>query len=109
VAESMEAEAWSTRGGRPIWIGYSLRNRKGRPVGLRCSLSDTVPRAGGRRMQSPSTRPSHVPHPPYEGCTEGGSSGEEEGAPGPATTEEAQSYSDLFFGHLSCKLIFCCN
>jgi hypothetical protein len=30
---------------------------------------------------------------------------EEEGAPGPAKTDEARSYLDLFFGHLSCKLL----
>jgi hypothetical protein len=41
-------------------------------------------------------RPPHVPDPPHEGCTGGGDSGEEEGAPGPATTDEAQSYLDLF-------------
>jgi heme/copper-type cytochrome/quinol oxidase subunit 2 len=38
----------------------------------------------------------HVPDPPHEGCTEGGDSSEEEGAPGPVTTDEVQSYLDLF-------------
>jgi hypothetical protein len=42
-------------------------------------------------------RPPHVPHPPHEGCTEGGDGDEEEGAPGAATTDEARSYLDLFF------------
>jgi hypothetical protein len=55
----------------------------GCPVRLRCSLSDTAPRAGGHRTRSPSKRPPHISDPPHEGCTEGGGSGEEEGAPGP--------------------------
>jgi hypothetical protein len=38
-------------------------------------------------------------------CTEAGGSGEEEGAPGPATTDEARSYLDLYFGQLSCTLL----
>jgi hypothetical protein len=99
------------RGACPVWIGYSTgsdRRGGGRPVGLMCSLSDTAPRAGGRRMRSPSTRPPHVPHPPHEGCTQDSGdsgNGEEEGAPGPAMTDEARSYLDLFFLHLSCELL----
>jgi hypothetical protein len=67
AAASEEAEAWSTGGGpsrvdrllqrprqegaRPIGLGYSTgSDRRGRPVGLRCSLSDTTPEltVGGR-------------------------------------------------------------
>jgi hypothetical protein len=33
---------------------HRQRPEGGRPVGLRCSLSDPPPRAGGRRTQSPS-------------------------------------------------------
>jgi hypothetical protein len=79
------------RGARPIGLDYSTGSdrRGGRPVGPRSSLSDNAPRADSRRTRSPSTRPLHVPHPPHEGCTEGGGSGEEEGAPGPATTDKA--------------------
>jgi hypothetical protein len=101
------AEVRSTGGGCPVWIGYSTGSdrRGGRPVGLRCSLSDTAP---------PSRRPEDAiaihetpsrTSPPHEGCTKDGGSGEEEGAHGPATTDEARSYLDLFFGHLSCKLL----
>jgi hypothetical protein len=64
----------------------------GCPVGLRYSLSDTAPRVGGRRTRSPSMWTPHVPDPPHEGYTEGGGSGEEEGEPGPPTTDKTQSY-----------------
>jgi hypothetical protein len=106
----------ATRGGRPVGLYYSIgsdrrgasrrarllhrqRPEGGHPVGLRCYLSYTAPRSGGR---SPSMRPPHVPHPPHEGYTEGGGSS----AQGPATTDEARSYLDLFFEHLSCTLLF---
>jgi hypothetical protein len=112
------------RGARPVWIGYSTgrdrrrgpsrvgrllyrqRPKGARPVGLRCSLSDTAPRAGVRRTRSSSTRLPHVPHPPHEGCTEGGGSDEEEGARGPAATDEARSYLDLFF--YTCRVNYLC-
>jgi hypothetical protein len=71
--------------------------------------SDTAPRAGGQRTRSPSTRPPHVPDPPHEGCTEGGGSGEEEGAPGPATTDEGQSYLDLFLDTCCVHYFVCSN
>jgi hypothetical protein len=76
------------------------------PVGLKCSLSDTAPRADDHRTRSPSTRPPHVPDPPHEGCTEGGGSGEEEGAPGPPTTDETRSYLDLYLD--TCRVQYLC-
>jgi hypothetical protein len=99
AAASLEARR-SRPEGRPVPSGSATPQAViggGRPVGLRWSLSDTAPRAGGRRTRSPSTRPPHVPHPPHDCCREAGGSGEEEGVPGPATTDEAQSYLDLFF------------
>jgi hypothetical protein len=73
----------------------------GRPVGLRCSLSDTPPPSQRSEdaiaiHETPSRTPPTT-RGPHEGSTEGGGSGEEEGAPGPATTDEARSYLDLFF------------
>jgi hypothetical protein len=86
----------ATGGGCPVGLGDSTgsdrrgavpssstnphRPEGGCPVGLKGSLSDTTPRVGGRRTRSPSKRPPQVPDPPHEGCTEGGDSGEEEGA-----------------------------
>jgi hypothetical protein len=130
LAAAASAEARSTRAG-PVPCGSTtleaaaggggvpsgsatpqVATEGGRLVGLRCSLSDTAPRAGGRRTRSPSTIPPHVPHPPHKGCTEGGGSGEEEGAPGSATTDEARSYLDLFFLTLvffdTCRVHYFC-
>jgi hypothetical protein len=60
-------------------------------------------------MRPPSTRPPHVPDPPHEGCIEGGDSGEEEGATGPATTDEARSYLDLFLHTCRVHYFVCSN
>jgi hypothetical protein len=87
------------RGTRPVWIGYSTGSdwRGVVPSGSGAPLATPSPRVGGGRTRSPSTRPPPIPHPPHEVCTEGGGSGEEEGAPRPATTDEARLYLDLFF------------
>jgi hypothetical protein len=113
--------------GCPVRLGYSTgsgrrggasrrarllhrqRPEGGCPVGLRCSLSDIAPRAGGRRTRSPSKRTPHVPDPPHEGCTEGGGGDEKEGAPGPATTDEARSYLDLFLDTCRAHYFVYCN
>jgi hypothetical protein len=97
-------------GGWHVGLGDSTgsHRRGGCPVGLRCSLSDTAPRAGGRRTRSPSTRRPHVPDSPHEGCTEGGGSGEEEGAPAPPT-DETQSYLDLHLDTCRVQYFVCSN
>jgi hypothetical protein len=52
-------------------------------------MIDTNLLSGGRK-------PRHVPYPPHEGNIEGGDNDEKEGASGSATTDETQSYLDLF-------------
>jgi hypothetical protein len=96
---SGSATPQAATGGGPTRRAQRLHGQPpkgGCPVGLRCSHSDNTPRAGGRKTRSPSTRPPHVPDPPQEGCTEGASSGEEEGAPGPPTIDETRSYLDFY-------------
>jgi hypothetical protein len=127
AAASVEEEARATGRGQPCQArrvhrhrpdgGPSRRARRlqmqrlegGCLVGLRCSLSDTAPRADGRRMRSPSMRPPRAPDPPHEGCTEGSASGEEEEAPGPATTDETRSYLDLYLDTCRVHYFVCSN
>jgi hypothetical protein len=64
---SGSANPQAATGGGPTRRAQRLHRQPpkgGCPVGLRCSLSDNGPRAGGRKTQSPSTRPPHVPNPP---------------------------------------------
>jgi hypothetical protein len=100
ATSSVEAEARLTGGGpshvdrllqtlQPegaclVWIGYSTgsNRRGGRPVGLRCSLSDTASPSRQSEDAIAIHETPHVPHPRHEGCTEGSGSGEEERAPG---------------------------
>jgi hypothetical protein len=98
AAASVEVEARSTGGG-PVPCGSATpqaATRGGRPVRLRCSLSDSPPSWRSEDTIAVHETPSCT-HPLHEGCIEGGGSGEDEGAPRPATTDEARSYLDLLF------------
>jgi hypothetical protein len=110
---------------RPIGLGDSTRTDwRGRPIGLGDSTGSdrrgTVPSSSGAPLATPppSWRSEdaiaihatpHVPDPPHEGCIEGGGSGEEEGAPGPATTDETRSYLDFYLDSCRVHYVVCSN